>query len=201
MNYHKSIETLPIANYTKIEKTNNLSYLYDCSFLECETKQAIPEMLNVWQSITDDYNEIVSKRPTNNALLDKHYEVGRLNSEMLKIKIICRQLVMGDLQDTYFQHLLDVGYDIDRNGNIEQQAIEINRRADNYITEITSLQQEIRMLSGDGKEVSLEEMVSAIHRQMNITIDIYRTSVKQWLVYENEFLNIISKKRHEYRKN
>ena len=40
-------------------------------------------------------------------------------------------------------------------------------------------------------------MVMAINRHMGISIDIYKTSAKQWLAYEDQFIKEMSKKKRK----
>lgn len=193
--YHESINTLPIANYEEVKKTENLSYLYDLKFLDCKNKPAKPELLQAWEKIEDEYTEIISKRRTSVDMIEKRAELGFLVSQELNVKLICFQLSNGSFDEKYIEILEDAGYIFNENGDHKEQAQSIRHRSDNLITQITMLTDEIEKMSIIGSTVELEKMKGMFRQHLQLgDINIYTTTVKEWLYYENDLIAYFDKK-------
>ena len=132
MSYHKSIETIPIANYNKIATTNKLGYMFDASFLECENLKVTPEMVIVWEKMQSEYNEVVAKRRTASDIIELQNELGKLTTDHMIVKMICQQLILGNYSDTYEDLLSERNYRVDKDKNLKEQGETISKRANNY---------------------------------------------------------------------
>jgi len=195
MNYHKSLNTLPIANFNAIRETNNLGYMFGGDYLACENQKALPEMLPIWVKMQDEYSEIVSKRQLSTVILDLEYEIGELMTQRLMIDVYCNQILLGQNTELYLNELDNTDYPINRTGDIKEQAKMILHRIENLISKANENRAEIERLSKTGKGSTFEEMLSAIEDHTKKSINPFTITVKQWLTEEDKFITAINKRK------
>lgn len=198
--YHKSIDTIPIANYRKVAETNNLSYMYGVDILECENIQPIPEMLPVWKKIQQDYNEIMSRRKTASSILDMENDMGWYLAQKELIDLCCNQIILNNDTEYYLDLLDDTDFLINRDGDIKEQANIILSRVENYISKVNDIQSNISKLSNTSGSGTFEGMIAAIHEVMGININPFKITAKQFLTYEDNFIKKVEKLNKDKKK-
>lgn len=195
MNFHKSIDTLPYGNFLQAREKGDIRYIFELeSYLDLSKCKPNEEHLKAFSNIMEEYNDELLKRDRAKDLFEIEKEVGELNAERLLCQLYVSQIkIFWHVKDEYKElidkciaDLSELGYDF--NGNIEALEGQIDR----LLNEIDDLELAKNNHSGSGKGATPEEMIDAIEQYRKIPIDINKTSVKQYITYENGYLKYLA---------
>ena len=195
MIYHKSIDTLPYWNFLQIRKHNDLRYLYHLdNYLDLSRVELNSKLLTVWNDIMTEYNDELIKRERGNYLFDLEKQIKELEAERFISQLYLSQILIyenddrfKDIVDKYKNELSDIGYSY--NGNIDATQGKI----DSILNEIDSLQAAINStVSTSNNQSSPEKILNEIEKYRKVAIDIRIISVKQYIEYENDFIQYVS---------
>lgn len=190
----KSIETLPIWHFIKINETNDLKYLNRHSDIDSyidstpNSKAAI-----VYEKIEAQYHEATKHRRSNQDILDVFVEIAELKITFESIQQLTFLMQLGDESSIY--KINDYGYNF--NAKTCADADRIRRQSKNIITKIAILESELtKMIPKKSAALSFEKIVDIIEDFKKRPIDAFTISVKKWIVIEDSYLKSIEKLNH-----
>lgn len=188
MEHYKSIDTLPIWNYSKIIETDNLIYLirsdeYDFDFVKTEEEA-------IWDKISKQYIEATSHRTENKRFSMLNRNILELTIKKDVVENLCFILSI-DFENAKAKELLfNLGYKAKTKDDLEA----ILKRNKNLNTLIREKQLQIENEFGKQPlNTSFEAVVDRISDAKHRELDPRKITVKRWIAIEDNYVEQIRK--------
>lgn len=188
MEHYKSIDTLPIWNYSKIIETDNLIYLirsdeYDFEFVKTEEEA-------IWDKISKQYIEATSHRTENKRFSMLNRNILELTIKKDVVENLCFILSI-DFENAKAKELLsNLGYKAKTKDDLEA----ILKRNKNLNTLIREKQLQIENEFGKQPlNTSFEAVVDRISDAKHRELDPRKITVKRWIAIEDNYVEQIRK--------
>lgn len=189
MNYYKSIDTLPIWNYSKIVEKDDLRFLirseeYDFDYTPTKEEEFI------WDQISKQYIEATSHRTENKRYSMLLRNVLELTIKRDVIENLCFILNIDITNEKALELLSNMGYKVKDKKDIDA----VLKRSKNLNTQIREKQLEIeREFGKQPLNTSFEAVVDKISDAKHRELDPKKISVKSWIAIEDNYIEQIKK--------
>lgn len=193
MDLFLGIGDMPIYNFDKVLKTNNLSYLV-ILWNERNEIEVPKEANNLWDEI---YNEYCEKTANNDALTfySLSAEIGYLEMRYSAIFTLVNNLCEA-YKEPLGRALNKWGVPFNIKGKIEPQIkqLESNLKFAAHIIERKKSKLE-GLKPEDDEQISLIQQKIKLERTTEIKINLKETSVEEWIELHNEAKSIIAQQK------
>ncbi len=196
LSYFKSIDTLPIWNYTKIIESEDLRYLvrseeYDFEFTESDIE------LSIWETISKQYVEATSHRVTNKRFSMLNRNILELTIKRDIIENLCFILSIEFENEKAKEILANLGYKPNSVEDLEG----IFKRSRNMNTLIREKQAQLENEFGKAPiNTSFEAIIDRISDYKHRELDPRKISVKRWIAIEDNYIEQINKQNASNKK-
>lgn len=195
--HYKSLESVYMYNYYKVEETGDLRYLYKLDDYDDLPELETEHLKEVWESMQMEAQQIaVDNNPRLRNIFELQAKIVRKKADFDLIQILLPRL-WDSKNDEFVQALSDLGYRINPKRDYHMEIKRISKQSQNLKTKIKQWEDEYNELTkSDGKTVSIHTEINNIERYLNSigSIDIRKTTMIKWLTLKHQ-VNIESIKK------
>lgn len=183
--YHKSIDTMPIVPFDALLRGGG-----DIALLLIDDNEATEEELcQAYDAMVEQYVEEISKRPDVATMANNE---ARLMSIKIEYESVMKLL---QLAENHFDENIQAALKLWKYDLPSKNYIPVVRKKVNALrTKFEDLSFEIKQTEKKrSKTIDLQESAYRIERFYGSQIDLQKTTVKKWIIIENQYITDIQK--------